>query len=60
VTELITDCWADDANDRPGFWEILERLKEMDFKVVPGVNSTKIAQFVENVKKREEENDAAR
>jgi serine/threonine protein kinase len=55
VARLITDCWAGDPDDRPGFWEILERLEEMDFKVVPHVNSAKIARFVEKVKKREEE-----
>jgi hypothetical protein len=53
VRALITDCWADDPDDRPSFDEIVERLQEMDFKVTGGVNSAKVARFVEEVKSLE-------
>jgi serine/threonine protein kinase len=46
---LITDCWADDPDDRPSFAEIVEWLQEMDFKVVPGVNSAKLSRFLEAI-----------
>jgi mitogen-activated protein kinase kinase kinase 11 len=53
VAELIAECWAEDPDHRPGFWEILERLEAMDFEVVPGVNSTKMAKFVAEMKEQE-------
>jgi hypothetical protein len=52
VGELIADCWADDPDNRPSFVAILERLKRMQFRVFPGVNSAKLAAFVKKVKER--------
>jgi hypothetical protein len=31
---LITDCLADDPDDRPTFAEILDRLRGMEFKLM--------------------------
>jgi TPR repeat protein len=53
VAELIRECWAQEADDRPAFWEILERLEAMDFKLLPGVNSVKIGGFAAEMKRRE-------
>jgi hypothetical protein len=50
VRALITDCWADDPDDRPSFEEICERLQKMDFKSIDGVNSGKVSRFVKEVK----------
>jgi hypothetical protein len=50
VGELITDCLADDPDSRPSFMAILEHLESMQFRVFPGVNSAKLAAFVEKVK----------
>jgi hypothetical protein len=52
VGELITDCLADDPYNRPSFVTILERLKSMQFRVFPGVNSAKLTAFVDKVKER--------
>jgi hypothetical protein len=52
VGELIADCWADDPDSRPSFATILVRLKNMQFRVFPGVNSAKLTAFVEKVKER--------
>jgi hypothetical protein len=49
VQELIMDCWENDANDRPTFEAIFDRLEEMDFKVVAGVNSAKLRRFVDDI-----------
>jgi serine/threonine protein kinase len=56
VKELITDCWAQDPLDRPSFEVILERLEEMDFKLIFGVKPAKLAKFVRQIKERESVN----
>jgi serine/threonine protein kinase len=53
VEELISDCWAHEANDRPSFADILARLEAMDFKLTDEVNSVKLRRFVKEVKERE-------
>jgi hypothetical protein len=47
VAKLITDCWAFDDDDRPTFDQIFGRLDEMQFRLMPGVNSSKVSKFVE-------------
>jgi serine/threonine protein kinase len=47
--ELITDCWATEPSDRPSFEEIVNRLVEMEFKVIPNVNSRKLRAFVKKI-----------
>jgi serine/threonine protein kinase len=47
--ELITDCWAINPAERPSFEEIVDRLKEMKFKVTENVNSRKLSRFVERI-----------
>jgi TPR repeat protein len=47
--DLIADCWAVDPDDRPPFAEIVDRLVEMNFRVMENVNSVKLAAFVEAI-----------
>jgi serine/threonine protein kinase len=47
--ELITDCWAEEPGDRPSFEDIVDRLKEMKFKVMRNVNSSKVSAFVKEI-----------
>jgi hypothetical protein len=56
--ELITDCWAEDPADRPSFEEIVDRLKQMRFKVMPNVNSLKLAAFAKVIEILETPNSA--
>jgi sterile alpha motif and leucine zipper-containing kinase AZK len=58
VADLIADCWAEDWHCRPYFKKIVKRLKGMEFKVMPGVQSSKIAKFVAEVEAAEIANDA--
>jgi aurora kinase len=51
--ELINDCWAKEPGDRLSFEEIVDRLTEIKFKVIPGVNPSKIANFVKRIKELE-------
>jgi TPR repeat protein len=53
AAELIRDCLAVDHRDRPSFIDILHRLKEIQFQLMPGVNSTKVAAFVESIEEKE-------
>jgi hypothetical protein len=50
--ELITACWAADPSDRPTF-DVVDSLKETNFKVISGVNSSKIWDFVKEVERFE-------
>jgi serine/threonine-protein kinase len=54
--ELITDCWGKEPFDRLSFDEIVDRLKEMKFKVIPNVNSSKLSAFVEAIEGWESQN----
>jgi serine/threonine protein kinase len=56
--QLITDCWAEEPGDRPPFDEIVDRLKEMKFKVMPNVNSWKLKEFVKEIEGWESQNSA--
>jgi serine/threonine protein kinase len=47
--ELIIDCWAIEPGDRPSFEEIVDRLVEMKFKVMPNVNPRKLFTFVNKI-----------
>jgi serine/threonine protein kinase len=42
IRELITECWSEEPGNRPSFDEIVDRLKEMKFKVMRNVNSLKL------------------
>jgi serine/threonine protein kinase len=50
---LIEDCWKADPDDRPTFAAIVDRLREMEFKVTANVNSRKLAEFVRKVEEWE-------
>jgi serine/threonine protein kinase len=52
--DLITDCWAKEPDDRSSFEEIVDRLAEMQFKVIPNVNSSKLLAFANTIKEFEE------
>jgi hypothetical protein len=54
--QLITECWAEKPGDRPSFDEIVDRLKEMKFKVMRNVNSLKISAFVKEIEEWESQN----
>jgi hypothetical protein len=56
--QLITECWAEKPGDRPSFDEIVDRLKEMKFKVMQNVNSLKISGFVKEIEGWESQNSA--
>jgi serine/threonine protein kinase len=56
--ELITECWAEEPGDRPSFDEIVDRLKEMKFKVMPNVNSSKLSAFDKEIEEWESHNPA--
>jgi hypothetical protein len=38
VRVLIADCLAEEPGDRPTFDEIVDRLKEIEFKLAANVN----------------------
>jgi serine/threonine protein kinase len=49
VRELIRDCLAIDADDRPSFIEIVDRLEALEFKLTANVDSVKIGSFVRKI-----------
>jgi hypothetical protein len=54
--DLITKCWAEKPGDWPSFDEIVDRLKEITFKVMRNVNSLKLRIFVKEIEERESHN----
>jgi serine/threonine protein kinase len=54
--ELITECWAEKPHHRISFDDIVDRLKEMKFKVMPNVNSSKLSAFVTKIEGLESHN----
>jgi hypothetical protein len=55
IRDLIEDCWAQNAKERLQFEMILDRLKQLEFKVTAGVKSAKVRRFVEAVELWERE-----
>jgi serine/threonine protein kinase len=51
--DLIRDCLAIDYRARPSFIKILHRFKAIGFKLMPGVNSEKISEFVNSIENSE-------
>jgi serine/threonine protein kinase len=54
VRVLIAHCWAHEPGDRPTFDEIVDRLKEMEFKLTANVNSAKLKKFVQGIEEWEQ------
>jgi serine/threonine protein kinase len=46
---LISNCWAQNADDRPSFSAILAELKRIDFKILPDVDSSRVQEFVSEI-----------
>jgi serine/threonine protein kinase len=53
VGALISDCWADDPDDRPPFEEIVELLADIEFTMTPNVDSVKVKRFVKRIEEWE-------
>jgi hypothetical protein len=56
TAELIQDCLAINYWERPSFTEILDRLEEMQFKLIARVNSSKLTAFVKEIREWETNN----
>jgi serine/threonine protein kinase len=54
VAALIWRCSSFDCEDRPSFDEILEILKEMNFKIMSHVRSRKVLDFVSQIESWED------
>jgi serine/threonine protein kinase len=49
--ELIEKCWSASPAERPSFKEIWERLKEVKFKILSGVDTGAVEEFILMVEK---------
>jgi hypothetical protein len=58
VRELIKECWAQKPHHLIHFDDIVDQLKEMKFKVMPNVNSSKLSAFVTKIERLESHNPA--
>jgi serine/threonine protein kinase len=56
VRDLIKECWAEKPHHRIHFDDIVDQLKEMKFKVMPNVNSSKLSAFVTKIEGLESHN----
>jgi serine/threonine protein kinase len=56
VFEMISNCWSEDPKVRPTFSEILNILRENEFKISPECDSNVISSYVERIESIESEN----
>jgi hypothetical protein len=50
VQRIIHQCWKRDRWRRPTFGQILDQLEAMQVKLTPNVNSSKLSEFVKEIK----------
>jgi serine/threonine protein kinase len=51
--ELIRQCWSADPSQRPTIVTVLERLKSLNYQLIPGVDSKELEFFVDSIDERE-------
>jgi serine/threonine protein kinase len=49
MKSLISCCWKQDLSDRPSFSAILSDIRKIRFKILPGVDSDLVDQFLSHV-----------
>jgi serine/threonine protein kinase len=49
TAKLINDCWQHNPRSRPTFNVILQTLTGMNYQLIDGVDSAKVAEFVQQV-----------
>jgi serine/threonine protein kinase len=54
VKSLITRCWQGDPDRRPSFSDILRDLEQIDFKILPDVDSSAVKKFVKEIRCEQE------
>jgi serine/threonine protein kinase len=50
VKSLVTRCWSGDPDSRPSFSDIQRDLERLEFKIVPGVDSAAVKQFLSDIR----------
>jgi DNA-binding HxlR family transcriptional regulator len=50
---LILRCWAQTPNYRPFFSDIMAELKQIEFKILPGVDLGRVRTFLSNVESKQ-------
>jgi serine/threonine protein kinase len=58
VFQMISECWSEDPKVRPTFSDILNTLRENEFKISPECDSNVISSYVERIEGIESENEA--
>jgi serine/threonine protein kinase len=53
VRRLIENCWSREASKRPSFSDILELLKQVEFKVLPKVDAREVKHFCARIEEDE-------
>jgi serine/threonine-protein kinase TNNI3K len=49
VAALIRECWAQDPEARPTFAAVFERIRAIDYRILPDVDSDLVRKFVQEV-----------
>jgi hypothetical protein len=53
MKSMISRCWAQDPDDRPSFPAVLMELKQIEFKILPGVDSAAVGSFLEGISRKQ-------
>jgi hypothetical protein len=51
--ELIGQCWNADPRQRPTIVTVLERLKDLNYELIPGVDSKELEIYVDSIAEKE-------
>jgi hypothetical protein len=55
VANLLKKCWSENQQQRPQFYEILEDLANLGYKILPRANSRKVREYVDEIRRWENE-----
>jgi serine/threonine protein kinase len=51
--DLLSQCWRQDPTERPTFNDVFERLRNLKYQLIPGVDSSELEIYVGSVLDRE-------
>jgi serine/threonine protein kinase len=53
MKSMISRCWAQDPDDRPSFADVLEELKQIEFKILSGVDGSAVGEFLTGISRKQ-------
>jgi hypothetical protein len=58
MKSMISRCWAQDPDEGRSFAEVLIELKEIEFQILPGVDSRAVWKFLDGIMRKQKERES--